>query len=134
MIIKKFVFSLLAVCLIMTTSCKDNEETVKAPELTTTEVSEFTASTAVAGGTITDAGTPAYTERGVCFATTANPTINDTKLTENGTGTGSFQVNLTCLTADTTYYVRAYAINSNGTVYGNEVSFTTLDETESPEE
>jgi hypothetical protein len=126
--IKRLIFSLLAVGLVMTTGCKDDEETVKAPELATAEVSDITVSSAVAGGTVTDAGTPAYTERGVCFGATANPTVNDTKVTDDGTGTGSFQVNLTDLTDGTLYYVRAYAINSNGTVYGNEVSFTTLSE------
>ena len=133
MTIKKVVFCFLAAGLIITSGCNDDDETVKAPELVTAEVSEITASTAVAGGAITDAGSPAYTERGVCYGTTANPTVSETKVADSGTGTGSFTADLTDLTAETTYYVRAYATTSNGTTYGNEVSFTTLEDT-TPEE
>ena len=53
-----------------------------------------------------------------------NPTIANST-TNNGTGTGSFTSSITGLTANTIYYVRAYATNSVGTVYGNQVSFTT---------
>ena len=98
-----------------------------APQLSTAEISEITATTATAGGNITDAGTPAYTVRGVCFATTASPTIDDSKAISEGGGIGDFTVALTNLTPNTTYYARAYATNSNGTAYGNEVSFETLE-------
>ena len=111
---------------------KQNGEPYEEPNeamlvLTTSEVIYFTEATATAGGNITDAGTPAYTERGVCYATTTNPTIdgNSTKIAVDGSGTGGFMVTLTGLIPETTYYVRAYITNDNGTVYGNEVSFTT---------
>ena len=97
----------------------------KAPELTTTQATDITATTAKASGNITYAGTPEYTERGVCYGTTENPTVNNTKIKDDGTGMGGFTVNLTGLTAETTYYVRAYSTNTAGTSYGNEVSFTT---------
>jgi len=96
-----------------------------APVLTTAAVTAITATTATAGGNITIAGTPSYTDRGVCYATTANPVINGSKVTATGSGTGDFTAELTNLTAETQYYVRAYATNDNGTVYGNEVTFTT---------
>ncbi len=96
-----------------------------APTLTTDEVSSIAATTATAGGNITNAGTPAYTERGVCYAITENPTAAASKVLVAGSGTGTFTANLTGLTAGTKYYVRAYAVNSVGTVYGNEVNFTT---------
>ena len=96
-----------------------------APVLTTAAVSEITATTATTGGNITNVGTPAYTERGVCYGTTANPTVANTKIAVDGSGTGSFAANLAGLTAETQYYVRAYATNSIGTTYGNEISFTT---------
>jgi len=134
MTIKKVVICLFAAGLVIISGCNDDEATVKAPELATAEVSDITASTAIAGGTITDAGTPAYTERGVCYGTTSNPTVSDTKVADDGTGTGSFTTDLTDLTAETTYYVRAYATTSNGTAYGNEVSFTTLEDTPPEEE
>jgi uncharacterized protein (TIGR02145 family) len=59
------------------------------------------------------------------YATTSNPTLSNTVLTI-GSGEGSFSGTLTGLTPNSTYYVRAYATNSSGTAYGNEVSFTTL--------
>ena len=97
---------------------------IVVPTLTTTAVTSITLTTAVSGGNITADGGGAVTARGVCWATTATPTITDSKTTD-GTGTGSFTSNLTGLLPATTYYVRAYATNSAGTAYGNEVSFTT---------
>ena len=109
------------------TATKANGESYAAPPvLTTVEATDITATSATVGGNITDAGTPAYTERGVCFATTATPTVENNKIAFPGSGTGSFTFNLAALTPNTTYYMRAYATNDNGTVYGNEVSFTTL--------
>jgi Ice-binding-like len=93
------------------------------PSLTTTGISAIVKDSAKSGGTITTDSGAAVTARGVCWGTSANPTIlNDT--TKNGTGTGTFTSNLTGLTAATTYYVRAYATNSVGTAYGTQVSFT----------
>jgi uncharacterized protein (TIGR02145 family) len=94
------------------------------PTLTTAVVTSITQTTAVSGGNITVDGGGTITARGTCWAATANPTISDSKTT-NGTGTGIFSSNLTGLTPGTTYHVRAYATNSAGTSYGNEVSFTT---------
>jgi len=97
---------------------------IGVPTLTTTAVTTITLTTAVSGGNITADGGGAVTARGVCWATTSGPTIAGTK-TSDATGTGSFTSNLTILLPATTYYVRAYATNSAGTAYGNEVSFTT---------
>ncbi len=94
------------------------------PTLTTLTVSSVTNNSARTGGNITFDGGSSITGRGVCFSTTPNPTTSGS-LVQSGTGTGSFNVNLISLTANTTYYVRAYAINSTGTAYGNEVSFKT---------
>jgi len=95
------------------------------PTLTTNAVSVFTATTATLGGNISNTGTPAYTERGVVYATSQNPSISNNKTVVTGTGTGNFSANVTNLTANTTYYVRAYATNTAGTAYGTQVSFTT---------
>jgi hypothetical protein len=92
--------------------------------LTTTIPSSITLTTAVSGGNVTADGGGAITARGVCWATTTAPTITNS-LTTDGTGSGSFTSNLTLLLPATTYYVRAYATNSAGTAYGNEVLFTT---------
>ena len=92
--------------------------------LTTLSIGSITSTSAVSGGVITsDGGTP-ITQRGICWSTSSNPTTANST-TNDGSGTGSFSSDLSGLTAYTTYYVRAYATNSAGTAYGNEVSFTT---------
>jgi len=94
------------------------------PTLTTTAVSAATATTATSGGNITSDGGASVTIHGVCWGTSQNPTIANNKTTD-GAGTGSFTSSVTGLTAGTTYYVRAYAINSQGTAYGSQETFTT---------
>ena len=94
------------------------------PTVTTTAASSITATTATSGGNVTDDGGVTVTARGVCYATTANPTTANSTVA-NGSGTGTFVANITGLTASTPYYVRAYATNSVGTAYGNQISFTT---------
>ena len=86
----------------------------------------ITATTAISGGNITDDGGASITARGVCWSTTSNPTFSDSH-TSDGTGTGIFTSNLTGLSRNKKYFVRAYATNSSGTAYGQEESFTTLD-------
>lgn len=95
--------------------------------LTTSAVSDITGSTATFGGIITNDGGTAVTERGVVWSNAANPTVDLPTKKVFGTGSGSFSGTLTGLDKLTTYYVRSYATNSAGTVYGNEISFTTLD-------
>ena len=98
---------------------------IRCPTVTTSAISNITQTTATGGGNVTsDGGTP-VTARGVCWSTSANPTLSN-NYTSDGTGTGTFISNLTGLTANTLYYVRAYATNSAGTSYGNQVTFTTL--------
>jgi len=95
------------------------------PTLTTTAASTVGTTTATSGGNITSDGGSTVTARGICWSTTTGPTLALTTKTSDGTGTGSFTSSITGLTVLTTYYARAYATNSVGTVYGNEVSFTT---------
>ena len=94
------------------------------PTVTTTAASAITNTTATSGGNVTADGGATVTARGICFATTQNPTTSNT-VVNSGTGTGTFTSNLTGLTLATTYYVRAFATNTNGTAYGNQVTFTT---------
>ena len=94
------------------------------PVLTTAIVFAITQTSAIGGGTITSSGSFPVSARGVCWSTAQSPTTADSKTT-NGTGTGSYTSNLTGLTSDTKYYVRAYATNNAGTGYGDAVSFTT---------
>ncbi len=99
--------------------------TLSTPTITTADVTNITQTTATSGGNITSDGGATVTARGVCWNTSSNPTTVNSHTTD-GSGTGTFISNLTGLTANTLYYVRAYATNSVGTAYGNEVSFTTL--------
>jgi uncharacterized protein (TIGR02145 family) len=93
--------------------------------LATIATSSITAYTATSGGSISSDGGATVTVRGICWDTSSAPTTANSNTT-NGFGTGTFTSSMTGLTPNTTYYVRAYATNSVGTTYGNEMSFTTL--------
>jgi hypothetical protein len=92
--------------------------------LRTTAVSSVTAVSAISGGNITSDGGTAVTSRGVCWGTFTGPTTANSK-TFDGSGSGSYTSSLTGLSTGTTYFMRAYAVNSAGTSYGNEISFVT---------
>ena len=98
-----------------------------SPTVTTQSVTDITTNSATGNGTITNLGSPNPTEHGVCWSTTENPTINGSNKTTQGTVSeiGSFTSSITGLSPNTTYYVRAYATNANGTSYGEQVSFVT---------
>jgi uncharacterized protein (TIGR02145 family) len=90
----------------------------------TSTVSSITPNSAICGGDISNNGGTAVTHRGVAWSTNPNPTTADS-VTIDGNGIGSYISLMNGLSPNTTYYVRAYAINSAGTSYGNELSFTT---------
>ena len=94
------------------------------PTVTTSTASAITYNSATVAANVTSDGGATVTERGVCWSTNHNP-VNTGSHSTSGSGTGSYSVNLTGLSSSTTYYVRAYAINSVGVSYGSEVSFTT---------
>ena len=95
------------------------------PSVTTGSVSGVTTISAVSGGNVTNNGGEDVTARGVCWSTTSNPAITSSK-TSDGTGNGVFNSSITGLTANMNYHVRAYATNSEGTAYGDELTFTTI--------
>ena len=101
-----------------------NYGTEELPTVTTNSVTSITKNSAVCGGNVTSDGGATVTRRGVCWSTSSNPTVYDNK-TIDGNGDGSFSSNITELEAGTTYYVRAYAVNSQGTAYGTQKTFTT---------
>ncbi len=115
-----FVFISIISIMALVQGCKK----ATIPELTTTAISEVTLTTAVSGGTITSDGGEEILKKGVCWSTSQNPTIAESK-TIDGNGAANFTSNLVDLVEGTTYFVRAYATNSVGTAYGNEVSFAT---------
>ncbi len=93
--------------------------------VTTNVITEIALTSAKTGGVIADVG-GGITSRGVCWSTLPNPTVDLTTKTNDGTGTGAFVSTLSNLAMGTTYYVRSYAISSQGVLYGNEQKFTTL--------
>lgn len=96
-----------------------------APTLTTSAVTAITPTTATGNGNVLSDGGSTITERGFCWSTSFNPTTASSKVTAAGT-TGSYSADLTSLSDATRYYVRAYAINSIGTSYGENVTFINL--------
>lgn len=99
-------------------------DSIGVPTVVTTAISNILVKTAESGGQVTMWGGDSVQVRGVVWNTTGKPTIADNK-TENGNGIGAFRSILYPLTANTKYYVRAYATNGKGTGYGNEIAFTT---------
>ena len=97
------------------------------PTLTTSEVALIKDTTAISGGEVTDDGGAQVTSKGVCWDVNPNPTINSNH-TEDGPGLGEYSSDLLGLEPNTTFYVRAYAVNTAGIAYGDEVIFTTLPE------
>ena len=95
------------------------------PMVTTSAVTDVLQTSATSGGNIIATGFTNITARGVCWSTNQNPTTSDSKTTE-AAGIGTFNSALTGLTANTTYYLRAYATNGAGTAYGNQVTFKTF--------
>lgn len=94
------------------------------PTVTTSTITDIEWFSAIGGGEVTDDGDATVTERGICWSTSPDPDLSDS-FASSGTGTGAFTVQMTELAVGTTYYVRAYAINSVGTSYGEPQSFTT---------
>lgn len=96
------------------------------PTVKTLEAANITEITASIEGNVTGDGGAPITEKGVCWATSSKPTLEN-NFTKIGGGKGSYTNQLNDLEENTTYYVRAYATNKEGTSFGNEISFTTLE-------
>ena len=95
------------------------------PTISTSTISNISYTYAAAGGEVTSDGGAQVTTRGICWSALPDPTLADPHLTI-GSGTGFFSDTITDLTEASTYYVRAFATNSVGTAYGNQVVFTTF--------
>ena len=97
----------------------------ETPKVTTAAVTDVLEHSAVCGGEVTSIGGAPVTERGICWSTSPYPTVINNRVV-CGSGSGAFTGQMTGLTHNTTYYVRAYATNAAGTVYGSQKTFTTL--------
>ena len=121
------ILAVLVTATILFAACtKENEEVRLAPKLATTQLLNVTSNTATVVGFVVAAG-DGFTEKGVCYNTATAPTIANSKVAYTGQATtATFNVTLTGLAFATKYYARAYATGANGTIYGEEYSFTTL--------
>ena len=100
-------------------------KTITTPTVVINKTQDVTLNSATIQATVSDDGYADVTERGICYSTGTGPTISDTKVKASAAGTGAYTVTLSGLEENTTYYVRAYAINSKGTGYSAEKTFTT---------
>ena len=124
---KKLILILVIIFQLTSCSSPKTEVTVSLPILSTTAISNITETDATSGGTISSNGGDNIITKGIVWNTNPNPTINLTTKTIDGSGNNNFTSTLFGLNKGTTYYVRAYAINSAGTSYGNEITFTSQD-------
>jgi uncharacterized protein (TIGR02145 family) len=122
LLVKLTLIFLLATLLI---NCSAEKDSKKVAEVSTTAAGNITLLTATSGGNITDNGGADVTARGVVWNTATAPTTNLATKTTDGTGVGGFSSAMSNLSPSTSYFVRAYAINSVGIAYGNEITFTT---------
>lgn len=110
-----------------TSGAQTTEPTAEVPTVsTTTPATSIGYTGATCAGNVSSDGGATVTEKGICYSTSSTPTTANSKVTD-GSGTGGISAALTGLSRNTTYYFRAYAINSVGTAYGSEVSFTLAD-------
>lgn len=94
-------------------------------DVSTSGATNVKPSSATLNGSIVKEGSPAYSEKGFCYSTSSNPTVNSTKKVVSGTGEGDFSINIAGLSYNTTYYYRAYAIQNGTVIYGSVVNFNT---------
>lgn len=94
--------------------------------VTTSDPTEITSTSALGGGNVTTNEETYIVEKGICWSTNPNPTLDDNDV-EVGSGAGSFTASMIALIPDTMYYVRAFAVTTDDTIFGEQKSFTTLE-------
>ena len=131
----KFMKALAAIMLLIMVfnagGCKKQEKDSVKPEVETSSISNITETSAIGGGVVTSEGSSSIIERGVCWSKEHNPEVSDFHIIVGGS-VGSFTCTLVDLESNTTYYLRAYAINNIGITYGSEISFVTLQNSNLP--
>ncbi len=95
------------------------------PSLTTVAITDHTPNSLSSGGNVLSDGAGSITAKGLVWNITQNPTVTLSTKTNEGIGSDNFISNISNLIPNTTYYIRAYATNSAGTSYGNQILFTT---------
>ena len=119
--------AVLLTATIVFASCKKEQSNVRLnPKLSTTQVLNVKSDSATVVGFVVASG-DGFSERGICYATQTGPTTSDSKTIFSDPVTkATFAVKLSGLAYATKYYARAYAIGASATIYGDEVTFTTL--------
>ncbi|MEO8769487.1 MAG: DUF1566 domain-containing protein [Ferruginibacter sp.] len=112
--------------IVLLNACKKDDPVVSLPTLSTLNITAITISSAESGGNITSDGGATVTERGVCYKKGSFPNITNDLKTSDASGSGQFTSSLVSLEPGALYYARAYATNSAGTAYGEQISFKTL--------
>jgi hypothetical protein len=133
-VMTKYILTITIVLFIV--ACKKTDiqpvppsQNVKAPKLTTNEVSNLTTFSVAFNGKIVDTGGSKINQFGFAVDTVPGATVkkNFNKfLATQQNMDGTFSINVGYLPSNVTFYIRAYAINASDTGYGNEVKFTTL--------
>jgi len=119
---------ILVLSLLFANSCKKEEvvdNSDKIPILIVKDLTNISFNSATGGDYIISDNGFDITAKGICWSTEQNPTLEDDH-TSDGIGNDNYVSKLTGLSENTTYYVRAYATNENGTAYSNNTNFTTL--------
>lgn len=117
------IFVIIAFLLTLSSGCS-SDDSEKLAAISTLPVTDITTNSAKSGGIITDNGGSEIAVRGICWSSEENPTFESNEgRTSDGMGIGEFSSKLEDLLPDITYYVRAYAINSDGTAYGGQEEF-----------
>ena len=123
---RKHLFLITLICTVFTACVRP-----ELPIVTTNSVSEVTDTTAICVGAVVNDGNADITAKGFCWSTEQNPTLEDNTIAATATREEAaddfFTATLSGLTAATEYYVRAYATNSEGTAYGENINFVTLE-------
>lgn len=125
----KLASGLLLFIAILFTACKkdsDLEPRLEKASVITSDAVSISENSARISGNVTDDGNANVSERGFVYGPLINPSTSTGSKLAVGSGLGSFSANLSGLESDFVYYVRAYAINSQGIAYGNQISFSTL--------
>lgn len=126
------IFLCAALVLVLLASCSDDSSTnpeptkeASLPTVTTDTLQTLGMTGVWAIGTVVDDGGAELTATGMCWSTSPNPTIADST---SSWGLSLLQISgwVCLLEPNTHYYIRAFATNSQGTAYGNQLEFTTF--------
>jgi uncharacterized protein (TIGR02145 family) len=118
------ILTITIIFILLFLGCKREIANTTLPLVTIKKVDSITIISAFSGGNVNSDGSSTITQRGICWSTNTNPTISDYK-TIDGEGNGEFFSKMNNLTPNTIYYIRAYASNSFGTGYSNQIPLKT---------